>query len=344
MEKITRTNVGLDISMDSFWATITVSNNEHEIKHLASKDFTNDQAGFKQMEQWISASGIELKELHFTMEATGVYYESIANYLYNNKYLVHVVLPNKAKKFAESLPGKSKTDKLDSKILGRLGVERKLTVWRPANPFYKELKELTRERELIVKTRTRFKNKLHALKHSYLPNKKSVARIEELIEIFDKKETEVEKDIKAKVKEDAEIKAKIEFLESIPGVGIITAAIVAAETDGFAQVVNTKQLTSYAGLDIVERESGKWKGKSKISKKGNSHIRGALYFPAMTAIRYNEEHKVFYDRIIGKKEKAKIGLTALSRKLLCLMYSLWKNNVKYEENYLQKNLQKKVNQ
>jgi transposase len=342
MEKIVKTNVGLDISMETFWATITVSNEDYEIRHLKSSEFNNDEKGYKKMEEWLNQSGIELKDLHFTMEATGVYYESIANYLYNKKYLVHVVLPNKAKKYAESLDNKSKNDKLDSKVLGRLGVERKLVLWKPADPFYKELKELTRERTRLVKMRTTYKNRRHALKHSYQPNKKTVERVEEVIDFLEKKEKEVETDIVTLLKANPEKKEKIDLLVSIPGVGVITAATIAAETDGFAMILNSKQLTSYAGLDVVEHSSGKFKGKTKISKKGNSHIRGALYFPALSTITHSKKYNLFYKRIIEKKEKAKIGITAVSRKLLVLMYSLWKNNAKYLEDYQSKKNENKV--
>jgi transposase len=342
MEKIIKTNVGLDISMETFWATITVSNHDYEIRHIKSSDFSNDEKGYKKMEEWLNQTGIEFNDLHFTMEATGVYYEIIANYLYNKKYLVHVVLPNKAKKYAESLDNKSKNDKLDSKVLGRLGVERKLTIWKPADPFYKELKELTREREGLIKMRSTYKNRRHALKHSYQPNPKTVLRVEESIDFLEKKGKEVETDINILLKNNPEKKEKIDLLVSIPGIGVVTAATIAAETDGFAMILNSKQLTSYAGLDVVERTSGKFKGKTKISKKGNSHIRGALYLPSISTITHSEQHKFFYNRIITKKEKAKIGITAVSRKLLVLMYSLWKNNAKYEENYQSKKNENKV--
>jgi len=333
MEQIVKKNAGLDISMDTFWATITVLNVDYEIKHVKSKEFKNNEKGFKEMYQWQKDVYPELQECHYTMEATGVYYEQIAYYLYQQRCPVHVVLPNKAKKFAESLDIKSKTDKLDSKALGRLGVERKLRDWQPSEPIYKELKELTRERGRLIKICTQFKNNLHSLTHSYQPNKKSLKRLKSLINLMDKHVLAIEKEFKEKAKQDINIKAKLDILTSIPGVGEVTALIVMAETNGFALMQNSRQLCSYAGLDVRECESGKWKGKSKISKKGNSHIRAALYFPALTSIKYSTQHKLFYERIIKEKKKSKIGITAVSRKLLVLMYSLWKNDTMYIDNY-----------
>jgi transposase len=65
----------------------------------------------------------------------------------------------------------------------------------------------------------------------------------------------------------------------------LTAVTVVAETHGFANVESIKQLVVYAGLDVRICESGNWKGLSRIGKSRNSHIRGALYMPAMAQSR-----------------------------------------------------------
>ncbi|WP_198170323.1 transposase [Mucilaginibacter arboris] len=92
-------------------------------------------------------------------------------------------------------------------------------------------------------------------------------------------------------------------------------------------------MSSYAGYDVVQRESGtSIKGKTKISKKGNRYIRNALYFPAMVACRYNPVLKENYLRIIQKKTSKMIGQVAIQRKLLALMYTLWKNDTEFIEN------------
>ncbi|MEP5341590.1 MAG: IS110 family transposase [Algibacter sp.] len=99
-------------------------------------------------------------------------------------------------------------------------------------------------------------------------------------------------EIEKLIKSDQELNKKVEKLLTIKGVGILTIATILAETLGFQHVKNIKQLVSYAGYDVVQRESGtSVKGKTRISKKGNRYIRNALYFPAMVACRYNENLK-----------------------------------------------------
>ena len=78
----------------------------------------------------------------------------------------------------------------------------------------------------------------------------------------------VEKEIENTVRPDAELKKRPDCVMSIKGVGLPTAVCIVAETNGFAAVNSIKQLTSYAGQDVKLKESGKWKGKAKISKKG----------------------------------------------------------------------------
>ena len=123
----------------------------------------------------------------------------------------------------------------------------------------------------------------------------------------------------------------MDFLLSVKGIGIVTASIIVAETNGFTGFTSIKQLTSYAGLDVRIRESGKWKGKSKISKHGNKYIRGALYMPSMSYKTHNKKARLFYDRINQRTGNGLIAIVAVERKLLGLMYSLWKKEEMFKE-------------
>ena len=97
---------------------------------------------------------------------------------------------------------------------------------------------------------------------------------------------------------------------------------------------NKKQLTSYAGLDIREKQSGtSVKGKPRISKKGNRNLRKTLHFPAMTAVKLNQEHRELFHRIVNKTGIKMKGLVAVQRKLLELMYILYKTKTFYEVNF-----------
>ena len=258
------------------------------------------------------------------MEATGVYYESLAYFMEAESHTVHVVLPNQAKKYGQSLGVESKTDKIDAKTLAQMGLERKLRRWEPFSSDFQMLKRLTREREAMIEEKTVVLNQLHAYQNEGHPVRATIRRSRERIDFLDRQISEIEKEIAKAVEEDEPLKDRLNYVLSIKGVGLITAVTVVSETNGFAAISRIKQLTSYAGLDIKLKESGKWKGKTKISKKGNRYIRKALYFPTFTYIQHHSETKQKYQRMKEKKGIPMVAAVAQQRKLLGLIYTLWK--------------------
>ena len=122
-------------------------------------------------------------------------------------------------------------------------------------------------------------------------------------------------------------------LTSVPGIGRTTALVVVAETNGFILVENERQLASYAGLDVVQRQSGLSAGATRISRRGNVRLRTALYLPAVSSLRYNPQQKAFYARWRARQPSGKPGVMAVLRQLLLLCYSLWKNDRPYDPQY-----------
>lgn len=160
------------------------------------------------------------------------------------------------------------------------------------------------------------------------------------IKLFDKQLKELEKLMKNLIDSDEIIKQKISNICKIKGIAMLTAATILAETNGFELFKNYKQLVSYAGFDIVERESGTITGKTKISKKGNGHIRRALFMPAFVAVKHNEKPAVdLYNRTIEKHGIKMKSYVAVQKKLLVLIYHIWKKNEEYDPNY-QENMKK----
>lgn len=345
MEKIIKQCVGIDISKASFTACICkkMLSGESQTSHVVI--FDNSKPGFNQFIKWHRKLIDPSVETIFLMEATGIYYESIAYFLYRLKLTVSVILPNKVKHYAKSLNIKTKTDIVDARIIAQLGAERELSIWQPPDPILKQLRDLTRLYSDLKRERTVYLNKLESgnaseetLRFVINANRAILKKLEEQIKQC---EAEIQKLIFA----EEWLSRKIIKLMTIKGVGLITIAIIIAETQGFALVKSRKQLASYAGYDIVQRESGtSVKGKTRISKKGNSRIRAALYFPSMVASQHNTDLKEDYQRInIGKSSKM-VGMTALQRKILLLIYTLWKNDTVYKqsENQTSGNLKTKI--
>ena len=125
------------------------------------------------------------------------------------------------------------------------------------------------------------------------------------------------------------------------GVAELTTAIVLSETNGFELIRNKRQLASYAGFDIREKQSGtSVKGKPRISKKGNKHLRKAMHLPALCAIRYDERFKAIYARLISRHGIKMKAAVAIQRRMLEMMFTLYKTGNRYDKNYLNNNVTK----
>ena len=180
---------------------------------------------------------------------------------------------------------------------------------------------------------TEIKNQLHAKNHSYKPDKQTILRKKQLIRLLEKQTKEIENQIKAVINQDKELSDKIDRAVKIKGLGFISVVTAVAETNGFELVSNQKQLASYAGLDVVYNDSGIKKGKTSISKKGNKFLRKAVFMPALSASKHNQKMKELYVRLVSKGKNKKLALIAVARKLLLLIYTIWKNNTDYIPDY-----------
>jgi transposase len=327
-------SVGADISKEKFDACISVINKEQYVKVVASRTFSNNESGFKAFLEWKTLKCKLVLPTVFVMEATGIYYEKLAWFLHRNKQFLSVVLPNKSKKYMQSVGIKTKNDKIDAAGLSRMGAEQKLMEWNAPTQMMVELRDFTRQRESLQNSRTIFNNQLSAYVCGEFVNPVVVANLEEIIALLDKQIKDNEKMIKQKISSDNFINEKVEKIIEIKGLGIITVATILAETNCFEMFSNHRQLVSYAGYDIIENQSGKHVGRTKISKKGNSHIRRILHMPALSVVLNDEPvFKNLYQRVFEKTKIKMKGYVAVQRELLCLIYALWKKNEKYERNY-----------
>ena len=329
--------VGIDISQKTFTACICSLSVNQELLFSEVREFPNDKKGFNQLNRWVLKTLKSKDDLVYLMEATGVYYENLAYHLHKIKKTVHVSLPNKTKHYFASLNVKSKTDAIDAKVLSQFGVERKHSSWVPPKAIYRELRNLTRYYVQLQEQKTSLGNIKHSKEESHEVQAFILKSNKQLITSIEKQIEKIKVQIQKTIASDKELESKIDKLTSIKGVGLLTVVTIVAETFGFDQFNNIKQLISYAGYDVVQRESGtSIKGKTRISKKGNRYIRNALYFPAMVSCRYNENLKEVYLRIIQKKPSKMVGQVAIQRKLLVLMYTLWKTNQVYNPNHKMK--------
>jgi transposase len=328
-------SVGLDIASKKIDVCMSVIDDTQRVCVVSSKSFLNTLKGFKEMEDWIIKNHKEKDiQLVLCMEATGVYHENCALYFSVKNYKISIILPNKAKHYLISLGLKSKNDSIDAKGLSKMGAEQCLELWQPMGEFFYELRQYTRQNQNLQEQKTVFNNQLHALEHSMHKSKAMIKQQKDAIKLFNKQIKEIEKLIKDLINSDQVVKQKVAHICKIKGIGLLTVATILAETNGFELFKNYKQLVSYAGFDIVESESGTRTGKTKISKKGNGHIRRALFMPAFVAVSHKEKPALdLYNRTFEKHGIKMKSYVAVQKKLLVLIYHIWKKNEAYDSNY-----------
>jgi len=184
--KLLKQSVGIDISKDKFSVSLMTLTEDFEESILGFKEFSNDEKGFASLLNWVDKKAYSKVLPEYIMEYTGVYYERLAYYLFDQSKSVHVVMAHQVKKYAESLNVKLKTDKTDSKFIAKMGLERKLKIWEPCKEIFRVLKCLSREKEDLHKAITISKNQLHSLANSVSAFRKTVTRVKKRISYLEK--------------------------------------------------------------------------------------------------------------------------------------------------------------
>lgn len=327
--------VGIDVAKATFMACLSML--DAEGCSTPSIEFTNDRHGFNQLLRWARKESLKGYPLCFVMEPTGVYYEALAMHLTRLGMTVHVVPANRVRDFAKYEGYKTKTDKIDAYILSMLGCEnRKLKRWVAPDEQFASIRSLCRLRSSLVKHRTMLKNQLGALTIGSFSDKKAIRICSAALDSIENHVSKAETELQNLVGQSTQFKEAVELSTTVPGIGATTAAAILAEVGCFANFSNHRQVISFAGLDVVARQSGPQDPKRHISKMGNSAIRAMLYICAMSAIRFNPKMREFYDRIKKSNPSGKVALVAVMRKLLIYMYSACKSKKPYDPEHTTK--------
>lgn len=330
---INKQSVGIDVGKNELFVRILQQEKDKFgfRKHRGVKKFDNKPAGFLKLHEWLQKYTTTDAPLSIVMEATGVYHEELAYFLYGESYLVTIELPTKVKAFAKSHNLHTKTDVVDAEIIARLGIERNLSVWTPPSKSMRQLKALTRQLQAITEAKTATRNQLHASNHSAFPMKAVLDRYQQIIDLQEEQSAMIEKEIRRLAKEDKDLDRILKLLMTIRGIALRTAAAITAETGGFQLFESRNQLVKYAGMDIKEKLSGSSvRGRSSMSKAGNSRIRRALHMPSL---QYTNDDGVFgqvYTRVFERTGIKMKGLVAVQRKLLTIMYAIVKSGLPYD--------------
>ena len=314
--------LGIDIAKQTFDATLIDGQGEKRRRH-----FDNTTRGHDQLHRWVQryAPG----KVHACMESTSIYWEAVAEYLHQAGYLVSVVNPARIKGYAMSQMRRSKTDPLDGDIIADFCRTQKPAVWEPPTAEQKKLRALVRHLKALQKSRTQHSNRL-----STCGDEEVRASILILLQTIEAEIERINQRLDRFFDDHPDLKEKRDLLASIKGFGPPTATHILAEMYDLERYENAKAAAADAGVTTSHYSSGtSVHRRPKISRMGKATIRGALYFPAITAIRHNPIVRRLAERLEAKgKHKAVIRVAAM-RKLMNLAYGVLKHGQPFDPNY-----------
>jgi len=311
--------LGIDLAKLTFDATLLTNGGE---QHYQS--FPNTPEGFSQLQTWLSVHGVT--QLHACMEATNIYWEALATWLYAQGHTVSVVNPARIKGYAQATMQRNKTDKLDSAVIAFFCRTHRPSAWQPLSDEHRRLRALVRHREDLLQTQLQQTNRLRDTTDTLV-----VASLQTVLETIGTQLKAVEQAIKEHLAVHAELRTNLELLTSIVGIGMITAAKLLAEFGDIEQYESAKAAAADAGLTPSTFESGtSVRRRPRMSKLGKAGIRGALYWPALTAMRRCPSVKAYAERLEARGKAKKVVICAVMRKLVHIIYGVLKHRAPYD--------------
>tara|TARA_B100000315_G_scaffold252454_1_gene289299 strand:+ start:1071 stop:2039 length:969 start_codon:yes stop_codon:yes gene_type:complete len=302
--------VGIDISKNNFFACF------NEIDK--PKKFNNNSVGILEFIEFLKTNKYLKKNTVIGLESTGRYHLPLSIMCSEHNYVIKVINPIITKRYTQSTIRGVKNDSADSKTI------RSCTVRGEGYEFKENtesmiLKNLVRERYFLVQIKTIFKVKHQDIvfKERYI--KSPITDINyEMEKILSKKIYSLEQKLTTYNVETQKL------LQSIPGVGKITAFSMAAEIGDIKRFNTAKQLVGFIGVDPRVYESGiSIKGKGYITKRGNKILRKLLFNAAMSAVQKPNMFRDFYVKKVSEGKPKKVALCAVMRKMIHVIFSVW---------------------
>ncbi|WP_107855686.1 IS110 family RNA-guided transposase [Neisseria weaveri] len=309
--------IGLDISKNTIDVTLIRTNGQTDYTKIA-----NNPEGFEQLADWIRTKRI--RKLNIAMEATGIYYESAANY-FSSIHTVYVINPLKIKDYAKSQFTQTKTDKADSKLIADYTRRHqdKLTPYR--TPEHPSLHKLINLLQQLKQQHHETQNRLHAAKDNFIR-----ATHQTIILLLSDKITQTATRINHLIKQQNNLNQQYQNLQTIPAIGKATAAVLLCHlTDKTFDTAN--QFVSFAGLSPrIEQSGTSVNKKGRLSRYGHRQLKRALFMPALVAYRINAFPHLIKNLEAAKKPKMVI-IVAIMRKLAKLAYYLYKTQKPFDK-------------
>jgi transposase len=310
--------LGIDIAKAKF--QVALLRPEGQLRH---KSCPNTRAGFAQLVTWLERQHVT--RVHACLEATGTYGEALAMWLHDAGHVVSVLNPAIIHAYARTQLARSKTDRIDAELIAHFTATQHPPAWTPPAPEIRQLQALVRRLDALQGMRTQEANRLAA---GVVVDEVRTS-IEAVLANLDAQIAHVQRLIRQHLDQHPGLRSQRDLLTTIPGIGEATAAVLIAELFD-KHYASARQAAAFAGLVPRLVESGTLRGRSRLSKIGPSRLRKALYFPAVTALRWNPTIRAVRARLHAAGKPTMVIIGAAMRKLIHLAYGVLKSGRAYE--------------
>ena len=343
--------VGMDVGAKSFFAAIdfpSIYENQikRDVSELESREFKITPAGIKSFLRWVdfmqnefhaeySSEDCDSLPVHFLMESTGVYSTNVEKMIYAIAPSSTIIItnPEPIKAFSTSLNIKNKTDKIDSQVIARYGIERTPKSRAKLSPELQSLRDLSRARSFLKDQRTAINN-YHDNINNSLP-KRMCTNISKQI---DREIEGLDREIKKNVRENQGIKHEVKIMTSMPGIGLASAVAILGEMGSLKDYETREKMVAMSGLNPVRKQSGSSVNMTRLSKGGSPLVRRFLYMDSKTALPKIPTLQDLYNRLLAKGNTRMQARCAVMRKMLLILRGMVKNDQEFR--VLNENLEK----
>lgn len=322
MSKTRAILVGMDVAKSTLDLACQITDDKYQTR----SKLPNNPNGFDQLLSWLETHA--QSDAWVVMEATNVYHEAVATFLYQHGYRVCVANPAQIAGYAKSELSRTKTDKTDAKLIVRFGLGHlaKLRAWHPPTPTQRTLMALTRRLNDLKALRQTEINHLGTADPAVQDSLHAV------LNMLDEQIKAVEEALKQYIDDDPDLRRQRDLLVSIKGISDTTASHLLAELGDIHRFGDVRALVAFVGLNPALRDSGVWKGHVRISKIGSTALRAALYMPAIVAMRHNPPIRALAQRLKARGKPGKLTVVAAMRKLLHIVYGVLKSERAFDPN------------
>jgi transposase len=290
---------------------------------IRSKVVDNTAEGFRALSAFLQKQGVT--ELHACMEATGPYWEAVAEYLADAGFTVSVVNPAQIKAFGAAALVRTKTDRADARLIAQFCAAQRPEPWQAPSSALRELRALVARRHALDAMRTQERNRVLVAREAVRGG------IEAHLAYLEKAIAEIDALIRQKIDNDPDLKQQRDLLDTVPGLGDKTIPVLLSYYGGSPRFAKAKEAVAFAGLDPRQHESGSSvRGRPRLSKVGHGAVRRALYMPAMVTITRTAWGRAFRDRLLAAGKPPMVIIGAMMRKLVHVAFGVLKSGKPFD--------------